>query len=101
MKLFITLLCGLCLLALTGCGLNLQTPYGRITQDSDSQIFTYTDADVKVTETGIVSDDTTVIIVGVKDSNSADLESIFNHAMDRIKDIFHARQQVYKEWVKK
>jgi hypothetical protein len=99
MKLFFVVLVSL-LMSLSSCSWKFGNPYVAIEQETDSQIFAYTDADVKVTKAGVISDDTTLIIIGVRDNTGADLTSIFNHSMDRIKDIFHERQQVYKEWVK-
>lgn len=95
------LLLAMALMVMTGCSLVAQTPYGNIDTDTDSQIFTYTDADVSVSPNGAIkSDDTTLIIVGVKDNTGADLDSIFNHAMTQIKEIFQARQKVYQQWVR-
>jgi hypothetical protein len=75
-------------------------PYGSITTETDSRIFAYTDADVKINRNGVIrSDDTTLIVIGIRDNTGADLTSIFNNAMARIKDIFHERQAVYKAWL--
>lgn len=97
-KLFLVTI--LAMLILAGCGFKALTPYGQIETETDSQIFTYTDADVSVSKDTIKSDDTTLIIVGVKDNTGADLDSIFNHAMTQIKEIFQSRQKVYESWVK-
>jgi len=100
MKLFSISIIIIVLVLISGCGLSVKTPYAFIEQESDSQIFAYTDADVKVVEGGVVSEDTTLIIIGVRDNTGADLKEIFNHAMTKIEEIFHERQQVYKAWVK-
>jgi len=83
----------------TGCGMSALTPYGNISASADSQIFVYTDADVTAKAGAVRSDDTTLIIVGVKNSTGADLEKIFKHAMTKIEGIFKARQNVYKKWL--
>lgn len=93
-------LMALILTILSGCGFNIFTPYGQIESETDSQIFTYTDADVLINQDGVKSDDTTVIIVGVKDNTGADLDIIFNHAMTQIKEIFETRGKIYRSWVK-
>jgi len=86
-------------LFLTGCGMTVTRPWGVITQNTDSQIFVYTDSDVVKSKSQTKTDDTTIIIVGVKDGQ--DLKSIFNHAMDKISEIFKARGKVYNAWVVK
>jgi len=88
------------LLFLAGCGFKA-TPYGGVSGEADSQVFVYTDADVSIGKDGVTSDDTTMIIVGVKGGTDENLEGIFNHAMDKIQEIFKTRGEVYKSWVKK
>ena len=89
----------LVILILTGCNFNAITPYGKIASENDSQIFVYTDSDTSVKEGTIKTDDTTLIIIGVKDTQG--VKEIFNNAMNRIKDIFAERAKIYKEWIKK
>lgn len=92
----------LALFLLIGCGaLKVGTPYGEIEQGVDSQIFAYTDADVTISADKTLTDDTTLVIVGIKDSTNADMESIFNHAMTEIRRVFEARQAVYERWLNK
>lgn len=75
------------------------TPYGKISTASDSQIFIYTDSDTSVKDGITTTDDTTVIVIGVE--NGQDIESIFNNAMNRVKDIFSERSKVYRAWMEK
>lgn len=89
------------LISLFSCNGKVLTPYAAIETETDSQVFAYTDADVTINDKGTKSDDTTFIIVGVKDNTGANLESIFNHAMTQIKYVFEARQRVYSDWVKR
>ena len=83
-----------------GCATKLKAPvYGEIESSTDSHIFVYTDADVDVRKEGVKSDDTTVIIVGVKDNSGADLKDIFNNALSEIQKIFGSRASIYRRWV--
>lgn len=88
------------IMLIASCGMRVWTPYGQIETDTDSQIFVYTDVDVDIRPDRVTSDDTTLIIVGVKDNTGADLKSIFTHALTEIKEIFKARQAVYDAWIK-
>lgn len=75
------------------------TPYGKVSIDPNSQLFVYSDIDVK-TPDGTKTDDTLLIVIGLKDQDQDEIKSIFNTAMDRIKEIYSDRQKVYKEWLK-